>query len=185
MKTKMIPLSDIKFIKSISFEVQLLGDSCYAKIVYMRNPSETYWMDSSKRTVVDEMMCFFSEECYPKDNIDDIIFKSVQNRYPSARISTELIVWDAELVSIQRELSCYSKASFCINIQPRIDDINSLVRSGKTEWRVFIKTLPLYILNSSTSNFFKYEGSFLYYDLDKEDALIELEPQLLNEVITF
>lgn len=75
--------------------------------------------------------------------------------------------------------------SFQINIQPRIDDIDAVVKSGKTSWRVFTKVLPLYLTNSKDTTLFQNEGSFIYYDLDREQDMISLEPQLLSEVTVF
>ena len=71
------------------------------------------------------------------------------------------------------------------NIQPRIDDIDAVVKSGKTSWRVFTKVLPLYLTNSKDTTLFQNEGSFIYYDLDREQDMISLEPQLLSEVTVF
>ena len=48
-----------------------------------------------------------------------------------------------------------------------------------------MKSLPLYLTNTKDREIFKNEGSFLYYDLDKEDEMISIEPVLLNEVTTF
>lgn len=180
-----LPTDQIKYVKTISFDVQLLGNRYFAKIIYKRNPSATYRMDDTKRSAIDKMMCYYPEECYPKDEIDDIILKGVQKRYPAAKVSTQLMMFDVEFQRITQWLLNFSKESFLINIQPRIDDLDAILKSGKKQWRVFLKTLPLYILPAPTNDLFKNEGSVLYYDLDKENELIKLEPNLLGEVTTF
>ena len=102
-----------------------------------------------------------------------------------AQVNTKLMLCDVELEDITRELSYYVKETFVIYIQPRIDDIDEILKSGKTEWRVFAKELPLYVTNSKDTELFKNEGSFLYYSLDDEEKLVSIEPELLNEVTTF
>lgn len=172
-------------MKTISFDMDFCGRNYTAKIVYKRNPSAGYPMDGTKRSKVDEMMCYFPEECYPKDVIDELILKSVQERFPSAKVHTRLMLCDCEKEEITKELSNYPQVSFQINIQPRIDDLGAIMNMGKMEWRVFLKSLPLYLTNSNETELFRNSGSIIYYDLDKENDLIQLEPTLLNEVTTF
>lgn len=63
--------------------------------------------------------------------------------------------------------------------------MDAIVALGKTEWRVITKELPLYITNTRDAEIFRNQGAFLYYDLDKEQELIDMEPLLLNEVTVF
>ncbi|MDY6156734.1 MAG: hypothetical protein SPH96_09435 [Agathobacter sp.] len=142
-------------------------------------------MDYSKATPFERQMYYYSEECYPHDLIDDIILKGIQQNYPGARVSTMLMLCDVEKENIEKELNTYIRSEFQINIQPNITDVNEIIKMGKTQWRVFVKTLPVYLTNSKEIELFRNEGSFLYYNLDRENELIELEPTLLNEVMTF
>lgn len=186
MKTiNVLPIEEIFYVKTISFSVAYFGRLYTGKVVYKRNLTEHYVMDDSKRSKIDKMFYYYPEDCYPKDIIDEIILQGITKRYPDARVHTQLMLCDVERDDIMTELSHYKKVDFQINIQPRVDDINALIKTGKTTWRVFIKSLPLYLTNSGETELFRNEGSFIYYDLDKEDELIELEPTLLNEVTTF
>lgn len=186
MKTiTVLPVEEVKFVKTISLDMDFCGRNYTAKIVYKRNLSPDYPMDSTKRSKVDEMMSYFPEECYPQDVIDGLIFKSVQERYPSAKVHTRLMLCDCERDEIIRELSNYPQETFHIRIHPRIDSIETIQNMGKIEWRVFLKTLPLYLTNTTDRELFKNEGSILYYDLNKEAEMIQMEPTLLNEVTTF
>ena len=186
MKTiHVLPQEQIKYVKTISFNVEYFGKYYSGKIVYKRNLSETYKMDETKRSDIDRCLCFYPEECYPCDIIDKIILKGVREKYPMAKVNTKLMLCDVELEDITRELSNYVKETFVIYIQPRIDNIDEILKSGKTEWRVFAKELPLYVTNSKDTELFKNEGSFLYYSLDDEEKLVSIEPELLNEVTTF
>lgn len=186
MKTiKVLPINEIKYVKSISFNIELFGRLYTGKIVYKRDLSDDYKMDESKRSSIDKMMCHYPEECYPSDNIDAIIFEGVRKKYPTAYIQTHLMACDSDRNRIAAELASYATAAFQINILPRIDDIDAVVKSGKTSWRAFTKKLPLYLTNSMDTTLFQDEGSFMYYDLDKEQDMIRLEPQLLSEVTVF
>lgn len=186
MKTiNVLSIEDIYYVKTISFSVEYYGRLYTGKVVYKRNLSEHYVMDESKRSEIDKMLCFYPENCYPKDIIDEIILQGISKKYPDAKVHTQLMLCDVERDDIVNELSHYKKVDFQINIQPRVDDINALIKTGKTTWRVFIKSLPLYLTNSDETELFRSEGSFIYYDLDKEDELIELEPTLLHEVTIF
>ena len=180
-----LPIKEIKFVKTISFDVELFGRIYSGKIVYKRNPTSTYRMDETKRSAFDQMICYYPEECYPYDIIDNIILKGVREKYTTARISTKLMLCDVEKEDIINQLKNYAKESFTIYIQPRIDDINAIINSGKTQWRMFTKVLPLYITNTRDTELFRNEGTILYYDLDSENDLIDLEPHLLNEVTVF
>lgn len=180
-----LPLNEIKYVKTICFDMNLCGRYYTAKIVYKRNLSENYQMDNTKRSKVDELMCFFPEESFPKDAIDELILKGVRERYPSAKVYTRLMMWDCERDEIIKELSNYSQEKFQINILPRMDDVDAIMQMGKSSWRVFVKSLPLYLTNSNHRELFKNECSFLYYDLNKENEMIKLESVLLNEVTTF
>lgn len=180
-----LPQDQIKYVKTISFNVEYFGKYYFGKIVYKRNLSKTYKMDETKRSDIDRWLSFYPEECYPSDVIDKIILKGVREKYPTAQVNTKLMLCDVELEDITKELSNYTKETFVIHIQPRIDDIDAILKSGKTEWRVFAKGLPLYITNTKDTELFKNEGSFLYYPLDDEEKLVSLEPELLNEVTTF
>lgn len=186
MKTiHVLPQEQIKYVKTISFNVEYFGEYYSGKIVYKRNLSETYKMDETKRSDIDRCLCFYPEECYPCDIIDKIILKGVREKYPMAKVNTKLMLCDVELEDITRELSNYVKETFVIYIQPRIDDIDAILKSGKTEWRVFEKELPLYVTNTQDTELFKNASSFLYYSLDTENDLIDMESELLNEVTTF
>ena len=95
------------------------------------------------------------------------------------------MILDVEKANIEKELSNYKQEVFNLYIQPDIKDVNALLKMGKTQWRVFIKKLPIYLTNSIQLLPFQNEGSILYYDLAMEQDLIALEPTLLNEVTTF
>ena len=186
MKTiHVLPQEQIKYVKTISFNVEYFGKYYSGKIVYKRNLSETYKMDETKRTDIDRRLCFYPEECYPCDIIDKIILKGVREKYPMAKVNTKLMLCDVELEDITKELSNYVKETFVIYIKPRIDDIDAILKNGKTEWRVFEKELPLYVTNTQDTELFKNASSFLYYSIDAENDLIDMESELLNEVTTF
>lgn len=186
MKTiTVLPNNEIKYVKSIIFMVELFGRLYTGKIVYKREPSDNYKMDESKRSSKDKMMCDYPEECYPSDIIDTLILEGVRKKYPSAQVHTHLMIFGCDKERMVAELASYATVSFQINIQPRIDDIDAVVKSGKTSWRVFTKVLPLYLTNSKDTTLFQNEGSFIYYDLDREQDMISLEPQLLSEVTVF
>ena len=180
-----LPIEEIKFVKTIIFYVEFLGKKSIAKIVYKRNPSSLYKIDETKRSEIDKMMYFYPEECYPKDAIDEMIYAGIKSKYPSAQVHTKLMLCDVEKERIENELSQYQKETFQINIQPLIRDLDDVVMSGKTQFRVFQKNLPLYIIHSADADIFKFDGSFAYYELDKENEMIALEPTLLNEVTSF
>lgn len=184
-QVNVLPNDEIKYVKTISFSKSFMGQEYTAKIVYKRNPSANYTMDYSKQTPVERLMYYYNEDCYPCDVIDKIILNGIRQNYPEARVSTSLMILDVEKTTIEKELSNYKKEEFIINIQPDIKDLDALLKTGKTQWRVFLKKLPIYVTNSLDSQFFKNEGSILHYELDKEQEMISLEPSLLNEVTTF
>lgn len=67
MKTmNVLPVGEVKYVKIISFDVEVDGESCPALIVYKRNPSKDYTMDDSKRLDTDRMLYYYPEECYPR-----------------------------------------------------------------------------------------------------------------------
>ena len=184
-QVNVLPFNEIKYVKTISFTKTLQNQLFTAKIVYKRNPSDQYKMDDSKQTPFEKMMYFYNEECYPRDIIDDIILKGIRQNYPNARVTTSLMLLDVEKANIEKELSVYKQEVFNLYIQPDIKDVDTLLKMGKTQWRLFIKKLPIYLTNSIQLFPFQNEGSVLYYDLAKEQELIALEPTLLNEVTVF
>lgn len=95
-----LPIEEIKFVKTISFNVELFGRIYSGKIVYKRNPTSTYHMDETKRSTFDRMMCHYPEECYPNDIIDKIILEGVKDKYPTGRIRTKLMLCDIEKENI-------------------------------------------------------------------------------------
>ena len=126
----------------------------------------------------------FTAKIVYKRNPSDIL-KGIRRKYPEARVTTSLMLLDVEKANIEKELSNYKQEVFNLYIQPDIKDVNALLKMGKTQWRVFIKKLPIYLTNSIQLLPFQNEGSILYYDLAMEQDLIALEPTLLNEVTTF
>ena len=184
-QVNVLPVNEIKYVKTISFTKTFLNQLFTAKIVYKRNPSDQYKMDDSKQTPFEKMMYFYNEDCYPHDLLDDIILRGVRQNYPDAHIVTSLMLLDVEKANIEKELSIYKQEEFKLYIQPDIKDVNALLKMGKTQWRIFIKKLPIFLTNSTQSLPFQNEGSILYYDLNREQELIELEPTLLNEVTIF
>ena len=179
-----LPDNEIKYVKTISFDVVMFNQLYSGKIIYMRNPSPSYRMDDSKRTEFQRQILYYPESCYPSDTLDDIIFKGVQVKYPDARVSTKLMLCDFDKDLLMTKLKNWARESFTIYIQPKIDDIDAVLSSGKTQWRVFMKELPLYLINTRDTELFKNEGAFLYYDLEKESEMIGLEAELLKDVIT-
>ena len=184
MKTiNVLPIEEIKYIKTISFDVEVDGELCSALIVYKRNLSKDYAMDESKRSDTDRLLCYFPEECYPKDTVDEVILGAIKEVCPGARVSTKLMLCDIEKENLERLLSTYSKHSFKIAIMPHIKDVAAVLKSGKTSWRVFEKILPLYVhLRKQTIDYIR-NISTIYYDVENEDKMIEMEPTLLNEVL--
>ena len=184
MKTiNVLPIEEIKYIKTISFDVEVDGELCPALIVYKRNLSKDYAMDDSKRSDTDRMLYYYPEECYPKDAVDEVILGAIQEVCPGARVSTKLMLCDIEKENLEKLLSSYSKHSFKIAIMPHIKDLDAVLKSGKTSWRVFEKELPLYVHLRKRNNDYIRNISTIYYDIENEDKMIEMEPTLLNEVL--
>lgn len=184
MKTiNVLPINEIKYVKIISFDIEVDGELCPALIVYKRNLSKDYAMDDSKRSDTDRLMCYYPEECYPRDAIDEVILGAVKDICPAARVSTKLMLCDIEKENLEKLLSTYSTHSFKIAILPHIKDIDSVLKSGKKSWRAFEKVLPLYVhLRKKTIDYIR-NISTIYYDIENEDKMIEMEPTLLNEVL--
>ena len=178
-----LPTDEIKFVKTIYLEKVFFDHPYTAKIVYKRTPSETYKMDYSQATPFEQQIFYYAEKCYPHDLIDNIILTGIRQNYPNARVSTSLMLFDVEKQKIEKELAQYPQEVIQINIQPEAD-IDAIINSGKKQWRIFIKTLPVYLTNSKKTELF-HNDCTLCYELDKEDELIRLEPALLNEVIAF
>lgn len=154
-QVNVLPNDEIKYVKTISFSKSYMGQVYTAKIVYKRNPSMDYTMDYSKQTPVEKMLLYYNEDCYPCDVIDKIILNGIRQNYPDAQVSTILMLLDIEKATIEKELSNYKKEEFHIYIQPDIKDLDALLKTGKIQWRVFQKKLPIYITNSLDSTFFK------------------------------
>ena len=182
-QVNVLPNDEIKYVKTISFSKSVMGQVYTAKIVYKRNPSKDYTMDYSKQTPVEKMLYYYNEDCYPCDIIDKIILNGIRQNYPDARVSTILMLLDVEKGTIEKDLNNYKKEDFHIYIRPDIKDLDVLLKTGKAQWRVFKKKLPIYITNSLDSKYFQNEGLILHYELDKE--MIDLETSLLKEVTTF
>lgn len=178
-----LPDNEIKYVKTISFDVVMFNQLYSGKIIYMRNPSSAYRMDDSKRTEFQRQLLYYPEACYPSDILDDIIFEGVKAKYPGARVSSKLMLCDCDKELLMTKLNNWAKESFTLYIKPKID-IDAILSSGKTQWRVFMKQLPLYLINTRDTQLFKNEAAFFYYDLEKESEMIELEAELLNDVIT-
>ncbi len=184
MKTiNVLPINEIKYVKIISFDIEVDGELCPALIVYKRNLSKDYAMDDSKRSDTDRLMCYYPEDCYPRDAIDEVILSAVKDICHEARVSTKLMLCDMEKEQLEELLSTYSKHSFKIVLLPHIKDIDEVLKSGKTSWRAFEKVLPLYVhLRKQTIDYIR-NISTIYYDTENEDRMIEMEPTLLNEVL--
>ena len=184
MKTmNVLPVEEVKYVKIISFDVEVDGESCPALIVYKRNPSKDYTMDDSKRLDTDRMLYYYPEECYPKDAVDEVILGAIKEVCPGARVSTSLMLCDIEKENLEKFLSTYSKHCYMIVILPHIKDQDSVLRSGKTSWPIFEKELPLYVHLRKHNNEYIRNISTIYYDVENEDRMIEMEPTLLNEVL--
>ncbi len=184
MKTiNVLPINEIKYVKIISFDIEVDGELCPALIVYKRNLSKDYAMDDSKRSDTDRVLYYYPEECYPKDAVDEVILGAIKEVCPGARVSTKLMLCDIEKENLEKLLSTYSEHSFKIAILPHIKDIDSVLRSGKTSWRAFEKILPLYVHLRKQSIDYIRNISTIYYDIENEGKMIEMEPTLLNEVL--
>ena len=183
MKTvKVLPYEEIKFVKFIAFEVEVDGVLCTAQIVYRRNPSENYTLDDSKRSNLDRLLYYYPEECYPQDDVDVIILNAIKEVYPEASLSTRFMLCNVEKEEIERILSTYTKTNFKIVILPRIRDWVDVISSGKTSWLGFEKELSLFVHLKKQNNEYIHNISTVYYDVENEDKMIEMEPTLLNEV---
>ena len=184
MKTfNVLPLDEVKYVKIIAFDIEVDGELCPALVVYKRNPSMDYSMDDSKRSGRDRMLYYYPEECYPRDAVDGLILGAIQETYPEARVSTSLMLFDIENNNLEKLLSTYTKLSYEIIILPHIKDIDIVLKSGKTSWPVFNKLLPLYVHLRKHNNDYIRNMSTIYYDIENEDKMLEMEPTLLNEVL--
>ena len=187
MKTiNVLPYEEIKFVKIISFEIEVDGELRPAIIAYKRELSEQYSLDESKRSELDRLLFFYPEESYPRDEVDGLILEAVKEAYPSAKVSTSLMLCDFEKEQLRRMLSSYSSNhSFHINILPRVSSIEDVIKSGKTSWRVFEKHLPLFVQLKNERVTYIRDMATIFYDIENEEKMLALEPTLLKDVMWF
>ena len=180
-----LPLEEIKYVKIISFEVEVNGELRPAIIAYKRSPSKQYTMDESKRSDLDRLLYVYPEESYPRDKVDELILEVIKDACPDAKVSTSLMLCDVEKEHLERLLSSYSKRSFTIDILPRVRNFEDVINSGKTSWRCFEKKLPLYVHLKKEDVLYIRDTSTIYYDIENEENMQDLEPTLLGDVLWF
>ena len=92
---------------------------------------------------------------------------------------------DVEKEHLERLLSSYSKWSFIINILPRVRNLDEVIKSGKTSWHCFEKKLPLYVHLKNKDVLYIRDTSTIYYDIENEENMQDLETTLLGDVMWF
>ena len=102
MNIRLLPDKFFRFIKTIRLNVTMLTD---AEIVYFRRVTEKYRMqpDTSITDIerFNRLLKGTPEEEFPKDELDELILKKVQEYYPSASIKTRSMLCETELLDLR------------------------------------------------------------------------------------
>lgn len=183
MEITVLPLEEVRFIKTISVVQEIAGRPYRAEIIYLRRPSSDYKMkpDSNPK---ENLYFRIKEEQYPSDIIDDLILEGIKKAFTEVSVRTSLLLFNTVLDHYKRILPNFRKESFTIQVNPHIDDIEKVIASGNTSFPVFIEEFLLYCFHHETQ-VFQNGLSILEYDIDKEPEMTSLWDKLKKEVLFF
>lgn len=179
IKISVLPLQDIRFVKTISFSLKRFGVPHLAKVVYSRGLSADYKM--RRNADANPLYFGYTEDSYPVDDIDDLIFYAIKNVADDAAVKTSLMLFDTEQLTFQRQLAGMTHGKLTIQANPQFDDIEKVIRSGKTQWPVKLATLDLYC-HAGDKELLGDICSIINYDINRETEFIALWQRMLDSV---
>lgn len=163
---KTLPLDEIRIVKTISISSEMRSIPNYAEIIYTRKLSPAYCMKKSEGNI-ERLFYDHDENIYPNDSIDDFILAAVKKTYPDAKMKSSLMMFDVELEHYKHILSSKIAEKFNIRVNPRFDDMQQVIESGKNEWKGFSINLELFCYPNE-KGIFKDSLSICEYNINKE-----------------
>ena len=127
----------MKMVKKIKIREMQNGNYMNGTFVYLRDHTQKYKMNTPE--IIDErehierlnskLNSDMSQEEFPEDNLDQIIFEMIHNRFPSATKSSNMMWYSSNLRDLQT-YSNYNNQRFFFNIIPEIDSSNASILTG-------------------------------------------------------
>lgn len=177
---KVLPLENIRFVKSISISTEIAGIPHFAKVMYARPMTSEYKM---KETPDDKPSYFgYLEENYPTDAVDELILFAVRNLYPNAKVKTSHLFFNVDEEKYERIYKNYHLGKFYIQVNPGVKDIYEALKLGKTSWPVFSTAID-FICFLHEKEEFANTYSIIEYNIDKEDEFKSLWDALLKSIV--
>lgn len=177
---KTLSLDEIRIVKTISISSEMRSIPNYAEIIYTRKLSPSYYIKKSGGNI-ERLFYEHDENIYPNDSIDDFILAAVNKTYPNAKMKSSLMMFDIELEHHKKILSSKIKVKFLIQVNPRFDDMQQVIESGKKEWKVFVVNLDLFCYPNE-KDIFKDSLSICEYNINKEMQFDNFWNELTKQV---
>ena len=119
----------ISIIKRYFVECKIpTGGVAHAEIIYLRRFTDQYKM-KQKEVVTEEerfhrMLTGIPEDEYPNDILDKLIYKGIDQIFPTPKKKSQILLLNTELQDLRRELE-RSQKSFTISYEPNFCDLTS------------------------------------------------------------
>lgn len=154
---RLLSVDNLNVVKRICFSKNIDGARKKGEILYLRKITSSYRMNP--KTIVDEKERFerlakgSQENEYPKDALDNLVFRAVRAKYRDAVVHSSLLLFSTELKHIQlyREMHCHHTS---LVITPRYSDISADMSSMLDGLDLFSTSLDIYVEKGKNENAF-------------------------------
>lgn len=155
---RLLSSDDLNVLKRITFGKKISdGRIQHAEILYLRKLTLNYKMKQNK--VVDErqrlerLIKGTPEVEYPKDDLDRMIFESIDNKFIGAKVKSSLLLFSTELEDLQhyKKLHCHHTT---LLISPNTNNLSIIEMSMLNGLDLFSVNLDVYVENMFYCNAF-------------------------------
>lgn len=163
---RLLSSDDLNVLKRITFGKKISdGRIQHAETLYLRKLTLNYRMEQNKvideRQRLERMIKGIPEVEYPKDDLDRMIFESIDNKFIGAKVKSSLLLFSTELEDLQRykNLHCHHTT---LLISPDTNNLSMIEMSMLNGLDLFSVNLDVYVenmiyCNAFDSVFFKKE----------------------------
>lgn len=123
-----LPMDRIRIVKRIEVNIKRDNECCHATVLYLRKINEKYKMLQNKsydeKEEIRHLIYGTPENEYPKDELDDLIFKAIKEKYQDSKVVSSLLLFPSNIDYYQKFWSLHNKSDSIIIVESDLSNIN-------------------------------------------------------------
>lgn len=155
-----------KTLKKIRLSKQIGTRTVWAELIYSRDTTPIYFT-KYQRLKTNNGLFYDIDTLYPEDEFDKMVLHAVRTKYPDAQMCSLDVNTDSCIDRLSIMYEGYHKDEAVVYLIPDLSQIDPYSVNQRQPLYRFSVKLEVYAPCIDYINYFKNEGYFDYYDIDK------------------